>query len=245
LKVPQFLNPEYIEVDKKRQIRLISNVIQFLKDEEVGKPTENYVAKTYEIKYMDYNSGLYHALSPQEYIMRSNNLTKKSTDAVELQNIKTKLETIDSMLKKLKESYTNTERCIVIEYNEFDINPVDQILVLCPYIFSDDNMFRFKWSNTIAYNYHLINANEYSFSPSDESNNKLLLVWKRADNSEYKPTYVQIKKDTTKVTKLIGDDEILDVLTIKDQSQSNMCKIQVTNVDIPDEMINAGFKFES
>jgi len=50
LKVPQFLNPEYIEVDKKRQIRLISNVIQFLKDEEVGKPTENYISKTYEFK---------------------------------------------------------------------------------------------------------------------------------------------------------------------------------------------------
>jgi len=64
--------------------------------------------------------------------MRSNNLTKKSTDANELQDIKTKLETIDSMLKKLKESYPNTERCIVIEYNEFDTNPVDQLLILCP-----------------------------------------------------------------------------------------------------------------
>lgn len=54
-----------------------------------------------------------------------------------------------------------------------------------------------------------------------------------------------MKKDSNLVTKVEGEDTVLDVTTIKDASETNMCKIQVTNVDIPDDIINAGFKFES
>lgn len=53
---------------------------------------------------MDYNSGLYHALSPIEYITRYNNFTKKSTDPIQLKDAKSKLEMVDAMNKKLKET---------------------------------------------------------------------------------------------------------------------------------------------
>ena len=49
-KVPKYLSPEYVEVDKKREIRLISNVVQFLKDEEVGKPTDGFIKTVLSFK---------------------------------------------------------------------------------------------------------------------------------------------------------------------------------------------------
>lgn len=56
------------------------------------------------------------------------------------------------MLKKVEEFYHKTENCLVMEWVEFDVNTNRSILMLCPYINSADNMFRFKWANTIAYN---------------------------------------------------------------------------------------------
>jgi len=40
-KAPETLSPTYIEVDKKREVTSIGNVVQFLKDEEVGEPTDH------------------------------------------------------------------------------------------------------------------------------------------------------------------------------------------------------------
>lgn len=74
---------------------------------------------------------------------------------------------------------------------------------------------------------------------------KIQLVWKSDSSTEMKPTWVQIKKDATKVTAVEGDAEIIDVTTIKDTSQDKMCTFQVSQVDIPDEVIGAGYKFES
>mmetsp|Transcript_43795 Transcript_43795/g.95603 ORF Transcript_43795/g.95603 Transcript_43795/m.95603 type:complete len:106 (+) Transcript_43795:5628-5945(+) len=105
-------------------------------------------------------------------------------------------------------------------------------------------MFRFKWANTIAYNYNLINSLEYSFPPA-QYEKKLQLVWRNESGSVVEPTWVQIKKDTNVVSKVEGDEAVLDVFTIKDQSPEKMCAFQVSQVDIPDEILTAGFKFES
>lgn len=131
-----------------------------------------------------------------------------------------------------------------MEWVEFDVSANRDILIMCPYINTPDNMFRFKWSNTIAYNYNLINSTEYNFPPMDYDK-KVQLVWKNDKGVEVKPTWVTVKKDATKVTKVEGDDEILDILSIKDAGASKMCAFQVNQVDVPEEIISAGFKFES
>lgn len=105
-------------------------------------------------------------------------------------------------------------------------------------------MFRFKWANTIAYNYNLINASEYSFPPM-QAGKKVQLVWKNDSGAVVAPTWVTLKEDATKVTKFEGDEEVLDVLTIKDKSADKMCEFQISQVDIPEEVTSAGFKFES
>lgn len=44
-KVPEQLSPTYIEIDKKREVSSFGNVVQFLKDEEIGDPTDQYILK--------------------------------------------------------------------------------------------------------------------------------------------------------------------------------------------------------
>jgi len=105
-------------------------------------------------------------------------------------------------------------------------------------------MFRFKWANTIAYNYNLINATEFSFPPMD-FDTKLELVWKSDAGVVSTPAWVTLKKDAKSITKVEDEAEILDVTTIKDKSKDKMCTFQISQVDIPDEFLNAGLKFES
>lgn len=90
----------------------------------------------------------------------------------------------------------------------------------------------------------MINSNEYSFPPLDYDK-KIQLVYKNDSVAEINPTWVTIKKDGTTVSKVEGGEDIIDLLQIKDQSPQKMCAFQISQVDIPDEVLTAGFKFES
>jgi len=64
--IPKFIMPTYLEIDKMRQIRLITDAVAFLKAEEVGKDPGQYVSTLLEFKYLNIQAGTYHALSPKE-----------------------------------------------------------------------------------------------------------------------------------------------------------------------------------
>ena len=65
----------------------------------------------------------------------------------------------------------------MVEQSAFDLDPTKVYpQILCPYIPTDDAMYRFKWALTIAYNYYLINSDEYHFEDSPESSKVQLLM---------------------------------------------------------------------
>jgi len=73
------------------------------------------------------------------------------------------------------------------------------------------------------------------------------LIWKSDTAANVLPTWVSVKKDATVVTKIENSDTVLDVLDIKEAtgSSNNMCKMQISQVDVPEEFMTAGFKLES
>jgi len=54
-----------------------------------------------------------------------------------------------------------------------------------------------------------------------------------------------MKTDSKTVSRVEDDSDVLDVTEIKDKAADNMCTFQISGVDIPDEFMNAGIKFEN
>lgn len=56
------------------------------------------------------------------------------------------------MTRKLKEFIDDVEHCLTVEYQKHDIELDVGLIILCPYIKTNESAFKFKWAFTIAYN---------------------------------------------------------------------------------------------
>jgi len=74
------------------------------------------------------------------------------SDAGEITRLNGVLDTLSAAVAKLKEYYKDPENCFVVDQVLFDQGTDRTFLIFCPYIASPVNMYKFKWSFTIAYN---------------------------------------------------------------------------------------------
>lgn len=88
------------------------------------------------------------------------------------------------------------------------------------------------------------------FGPSSDKDSELVLI-KSPMMLEKEPVYVKFMMADKKLLKVDGGKEVFDVTTnIEDNVSgtddfSQMCKMKIRDLEVPEEFLSAGFKFEA
>jgi len=88
------------------------------------------------------------------------------------------------------------------------------------------------------------------FGPASDKDPELVLI-KSPTMLEKEPTYVKFMMTDKKLVKVDGGTEVLDVTSnIEDNVPgtddfAQMCKMKIRDLEVPEEFLSAGFKFES